>query len=83
MKIGPVLKKEAQELFEKLGLNLSTAVNIFLHQSVREQGIPFYISMEEPNAETRKAIEDTWKGIGLHGPFNSVEELMEKLNAED
>lgn len=83
IKIDPILKKEAQALFEKLGLNLSTAVNIFLRQSVREQGIPFYVSAEEPNAETRKAIEDGRKGIGLHGPFHSVEELMEDLNADD
>lgn len=83
IKIDPVLKKDAQELFEKLGMSLSTAVNVFLRQAVREQGIPFYISMEEPNEETKKAIEDARNGIGLEGPFATVEEMMEALNAED
>lgn len=38
---------------------------------------------EIPNAETRKAIEDSEAGIGLFGPFHSIEELMEALNADD
>ena len=38
---------------------------------------------EIPNAETRKAIEDSEAGIDLSGPFHSVEELMEALNADD
>lgn len=38
---------------------------------------------EIPNAETRKAIEDAEAGIGLSGPFHSVADLMEALNADD
>lgn len=83
IKIDAELKKEAQALFADLGMSLSTAVNVFLRQAVREHGIPFYVSTEEPNAETKQAIEDARNGIGLRGPFNSVEELMEDLNADD
>jgi len=83
IKIDSQLKKESQALFEKLGLNLSTAVNIFLRQAVREQAIPFRIGEPEPNADTIKAIEDAKNGIGLSRQFSSVEELMEDLNAED
>lgn len=36
-----------------------------------------------PNAETKKAIEDAQKGIGLSRGFSTVEELMEDLNADD
>lgn len=84
IKIDPVLKKEAQELFEKLGLNLSTAVNIFLRQSVREQGIPFYISAEEPNRETREAIEEVRqmkKDPSLGKRYTDVDEMMRDLLA--
>ena len=42
-----------------------------------------YAAAEIPNAETRKAIEDSEAGIDLFGPFHSVEELMEALNADD
>ena len=43
IKIDSDLKQQAQELFSDLGLNLSTAVNIFLKQAVRERSIPFHI----------------------------------------
>lgn len=35
------VKKEANILFEKLGLNMSTAINMFLKKSIKENGIPF------------------------------------------
>ena len=83
IKIDPILKQESQALFESLGLNLSTAVNMFLRQAVREQAIPFRIGASIPNSETIKAIEDARKGIGLSRSFSSVSELMEDLNADD
>ena len=51
------LKKEADALFAELGVNLSTAFNIFVRQAVREQSIPFMITKHTPNAETLAAIE--------------------------
>ena len=83
IKIEEQLKKESQVLFEKLGMNLSTAINVFLRQSVKEQAIPFRIGEAELNTETIKAIEDAKKGIGISRPFSSVDELMEDLNADD
>lgn len=83
IKIDPDLKKESQILFEQLGLNLSTAINMFLRQSVREQAIPFRVGNPLPNRETVQAIEDARKGIGLSRGFSSVAELMEDLNADD
>ena len=83
IKIDPVLKKESQALFESFGLNLSTAINMFLRQAVREQAIPFRIGTPVPNEETLKAIEDARKGIGLSRGFSSVSELMEDLDADD
>lgn len=83
IKIDPDLKKESQILFEQLGLNLSTAINMFLRQSVREQAIPFRVGNPLPNRETVQAIEDARNGIGLSRGFSSVAELMEDLNADD
>ena len=83
IKIDPDLKRESQILFEQLGLNLSTAINMFLRQSVREQAIPFRVGNPVPNSETLKAIEDARKGIGLSWGFSSVAELMEDLDADD
>lgn len=66
-----------------MGLDLSTAINLFLKQSIRENRIPFTISRETPNDETVKAIENGRNGVGLSKPFHSVAELMEDLNADD
>lgn len=44
-RVDKKLKKQADQLFKSLGLNMSVALTIFLTQSVREQRIPFDISM--------------------------------------
>lgn len=76
-------KKQAQKLFSSLGLDMSTAINIFLKQSVREKSIPFEVSIrEKPNAETMAAIRESYEHPeNFEGPFDTVEELMESLNA--
>ena len=43
------LKAQADALFGELGMNLSTAFNIFVRQSLRDGGIPFEISLNQPN----------------------------------
>ena len=49
LRIDKDLKKEAENLFETLGINMTTAINIFLRQAVREQSIPFYVSAKNDN----------------------------------
>lgn len=50
------LKAQADELFNALGMNLSTAFNIFVRQSLREGRIPFEISLNQPSKETIAAM---------------------------
>ena len=76
-------KLEAQKLFADLGMDLSTAINIFLKQAIRVKGIPFQITQEVPNKETMATIKDVEEGTNLHGPFKSVKELMDDLDADD
>ena len=52
------LKKASQELYSDLGLDLSTAITIFLKQSLRVQGLPFAVTRENPNAETLAAMNE-------------------------
>lgn len=52
------LKAQADELFAELGMNMSTAFNIFVRQSLREGGIPFEISLNGPNRETYAALRE-------------------------
>jgi DNA-damage-inducible protein J len=83
IRIDADLKKQAEDIFSELGLNMSTALTIFLRQTVRSKGIPFDVRLDTPNAETLAAIEDVRLGRNLHGPFSSVGKLMENLNADD
>lgn len=52
------IKLAAEKIFEELGLNMTTAVNIFLRQSIREHGIPFDLKLDIPNETTAAAIEE-------------------------
>lgn len=81
LRVDEDLKRQAETLFSELGLNLTTAFNIFLRQSVREQQIPFKVSKNVPNAVTLAAMDAAEKGEDLYGPYDSVSELMEALNA--
>lgn len=81
LRVDEDLKKQADELFSELGLNLTTAFNIFLRQSVREQQIPFQVTKNVPNTVTLAAMDAAEKGEDLYGPYDSVSDLMEALNA--
>ena len=52
------VKESAAILFESLGLDMSTAVNLFLRQALRVNGIPFEIKAEVPKPETLAALEE-------------------------
>lgn len=80
-RVDDELKKQAETLFAELGMNLSTAFNIFLRQSVREQQIPFNVSKNVPNAVTLAAMDAAEKDEDIYGPFDDVSSLMEALNA--
>lgn len=75
------LKKQFDVLCNELGLNMTTAINIFAKTMVRQQKIPFEVALATPNAETLVAIDDVNRGRNLSQSFRSVAELMEDLNA--
>ena len=52
------VKRQAEALFAEIGMNMTTAINIFLKQSIRENGIPFELKINQPNAETLEAINE-------------------------
>lgn len=59
--LDPELKRSSQELFADLGMDLSTAVTLFLKQSLRVQGLPFAVTRENPNAETIAAMNEYYE----------------------
>ena len=52
------IKASAERLFEALGLTMSTAVNIFLRQAIRQGGLPFEVKLDIPNETTAAAIRE-------------------------
>lgn len=75
------LKEEAETLFNKLGMNMTTAFNIFARQSVRQQKIPFEIALNTPNAETLEAIQEVQqmkKDINTK-TYSSFNELLKEV----
>ena len=56
--IDEEIKPKAQAMLVEFGLDLSTAVNIFLRQMLREKAIPFDIRQEVPNATTLAAVAE-------------------------
>lgn len=75
------LKAQADELFAELGMNLSTAFNIFVRQSLREGGIPFEIHTDRPNKETIAAMleaERIAKDPNVK-KYSDVEEALREL----
>lgn len=52
------IKDQADRIFSELGLNMTTAINIFLRTTIRENGIPFALKLDVPNEMTVAAIEE-------------------------
>ena len=58
IRIDKDIKDRAEGIFNELGINMTTAVNIFLRTAIREHGIPFELKLDEPNEVTVAAIEE-------------------------
>ncbi|MBO5636465.1 MAG: type II toxin-antitoxin system RelB/DinJ family antitoxin [Acidaminococcaceae bacterium] len=52
------IKEQADRIFSELGLTMTTAINMFLRTTVRENGIPFALKLDVPNQITKVAIEE-------------------------
>ena len=81
IRVDEEVKRKAEAIFNELGLNMSTVMNMFLRYSVRYGGIPFDLRIEMPNEETQAAIDDVNNNRNMSKTFASVNALMEDLNA--
>lgn len=84
IRIDADIKKQASELFSNLGLDMSSAVNLFLHQCVMRGGIPFSVEMPKYNANTLNAMEEARRisrDPDVKG-YSSMAELKKALDDE-
>lgn len=74
-------KKEASDLFQSLGLDLSVATGMFYIQALRCHDVPFsVVADEEPNRKIYMTMKDAENDTNMSGPFESIEDLMEILD---
>lgn len=58
IRVDKDIKEQADQIYSELGLNMTTAINIFLRTTIREHGIPFSLKLDVPNEVTAAAIEE-------------------------
>ena len=82
IRIDKDIKNKADKLLAELGMNMTTAINIFLRMMIRENAIPFELRVSEPNKETELAIEEGRKIAKSKNSkgYSSMKELKESLS---
>lgn len=86
VRIDPETKHSAEQLFAGFGITLADAVNIFLHVSIMEGGLPFEIKQPRFNTETESAIRESREILSGKTParrYSSAGELFRELDAEE
>ena len=75
------VKEKAEKIFNELGLNMTSAVNIFLRTAIRERGIPFELKLDVPNETTIAAIEEGRKMPSNQSSprYANIDELRDAL----
>ncbi|MCL1875364.1 MAG: type II toxin-antitoxin system RelB/DinJ family antitoxin [Synergistaceae bacterium] len=82
-RIDTDIKNQADKLFLQLGLNMNTAFNIFLRQSIREGSIPFSITINTPNSITIAAMLEAESIVDNPAVkrYTNVEEALKELKS--
>ena len=75
------IKKQCESLYNELGINLTTAINVFLRQSLRVGGFPFDVRLDQPNRETVAAMAEAERIARDPGVkhYSDVEEALREL----
>ncbi len=81
--VDETVKEQAKETLEYLGTNFTNVINMLLRQIILTESIPFEVKIPRLNAETKKAMEETEKGIGLSKGYTNLEEMWKDLEKED
>lgn len=80
IRLDSEVKEQAQQVFSNLGMDITTAINIFLRQAIQYQGLPFDVRLDE-NRKLLQALTDLNQNRNMSQSFESVSDLMEDLRA--
>ena len=80
IRLDSEVKEQAQQVFNHLGMDMTTAINIFLRQAIQYQGLPFDVRLYE-NRKLLQVLTDLDQNRNMSQSFESVSDLMEDLRA--
>ena len=80
IRLDSEVKEQAQKVFNNLGMDMTTAINIFLRQAIQYQGLPFDVRLDE-NRKLLEVLTDLDQNRNMSQSFESVSDLMEDLRA--
>ena len=80
IRLDSEVKEQAQQVFNNLGMDMTTAINIFLRQAIQYQGLPFDVRLDE-NRKLLEVLRDLNQNRNMSHSFESVSDLMEDLRA--
>lgn len=86
IRVDKEVKEEVSKLYEDLGLNISTAVNMFFRQCLNKQGIPFAIERLTYKDELLDAIQEADEIVSgkiKKKSYNSAKEMTEDILNEN
>ena len=86
VRVDGLTKREAEKLFKDLGLNMTTAINMFLTKCVKTASIPFEISEPKPSRNLKRALkeaDDMIKYPEKYKSYNNVHEMIDDILNED
>ena len=84
IRIDKTVKEQSDKIFNELGLNMTTAINMFLRTAIRENGIPFELKLDVPNDTTLAAIKEEKELLNDSNTkaYSSIDELKAALEDE-
>ena len=80
IRLDSEVKEQAQQVFNHLGMDMTTAINIFLRQAIQYQGLPFDVRLDE-NQILLQVVMDVDQNRNMSQSFESVSDLMEDWRA--
>ena len=90
IRLDPAIKTKAEETFAEFGLNLSEAINVFLHMSIKLRGFPFEIREPRFNADVLLAIQEAEQivdeynsGTRMQREFSNACDIFSAMDKED
>ena len=80
IRLDSEVKEQAQQVFNSLGMDMTTAIKIFLRQAIQYQGLPFDVRLDE-SRKLMEVLADLDQNRNMSQSFVSVSDLMEDLRA--